>query len=144
MKPGDEGDDAWSVSLGFNIPIPNARRRAQLKEAELREEEQRHRRDAAEHRIREGVEGAIARLRSIESQLIVYEDSLIPLAGEAFQTSQALYRTGQSTYLDLLDAQHTMISTQRRFLAAQRDYMLALADLERVVGAPLDIAGDNA
>ncbi len=136
-NPGDEGQDAWNVSAGINIPIPNARRRAAKKQAELREQEAEQRILAVEDRIRGEIESTVPRLRTLESQRAVLINSLLPLAEEAFAASQASYESGRASFLDLLDSQRTYITVRRDLLRIQRDYLLATARLERAIGGTL-------
>lgn len=139
MFSGGEMDDEWGAMVGLNIPIPNARRRAQVIEARKMEEENRLRREELETMIAEGVESALARLRSLNDQLVVFEDSLLPLAQETFDVSQAEYTAGMGSFLDLLDAERTLLGTRRSYLQLVRDYRLSLADLERATGARIEL-----
>lgn len=137
MSPSDEGNDAWGVSVGFNIPIPNARRRAAKEQALLEKEEAEWRRIAAESETEEAVRSILPRLTSLDQQLNIQRNNLIPLAEEAYATNQANYTSGRATFIELLDAQRTMTAVKRDLLRTHRDYLLAIADLERTVGGKL-------
>ncbi|MGI9078306.1 MAG: hypothetical protein ACR2G6_13410 [Gemmatimonadaceae bacterium] len=45
---------------------------------------------------------------------------------------------GKFGYLDVLDAQRTLIAAGGQYLRAIADYHKAVADVERLIGAPLD------
>lgn len=137
MAPADEGDDAWGVSIGFNIPLPNARRRAAREQALRQREEAEWRLIAAESEIEEEVRKILPALASLSQQLDILRDNLMPLAEEAYATNQAGYTSGNATFLDLLDSQRTLIAVRRDMLRTRRDYLLNIADLERVVGGSL-------
>lgn len=137
MAPADEGDDAWGVSVGFNIPLPNARRRAAREQALRQREEAEWRRIAAESEIEEEVQSILPRLSSLDEQLDILRGNLLPLAEEAYATNQAGYTSGNATFLDLLDSQRTLIAVRRDLLRTRRDYHLAIAELERVVGGSI-------
>lgn len=137
MAPSDEGDEAWGASVGFNIPIPNARRRAAKQQALRQGEEAQWRRIAAESEIEREVRSLLPRLTSLNQQLIILRSNLLPLAEEAYATNQSGYTSGQATFLDLLDAQRTFISVRRDMLRTRRDYLLSIAELERTVGGSL-------
>ena len=141
MAPPDEGDDAWGVSVGFNIPIPNARRRAAKEQALHQREEAEWRRIAVESEAEAQVRSILPRLESLKDQLRILETNLLPLAEEAYATNQAAYSSGQATFLELLDAQRTHVAVRRDLLRARRDYLLAIAKLERAVGGPLAPGG---
>lgn len=135
--PDDEGEDAWNVAVGFNIPLPNARRRAAKQQAVKQREEAEWRRIATETKVAEEIRSVSSRLRSLEAQLRVLEDNLLPLAAETYSTNQAAYTSSQATFLDLLDAQRTLIAVRRDLLQTRRDYLLATAELERAAGGTL-------
>ncbi len=137
MAPPDEGDDAWGVSIGFNIPLPNARRRAAREQALRQREEAQWRRIAAESEIEEEVQRILPGLASLSKQLDIIRDNLLPLAEEACATNRAGYTSGNATFLDLLDSQRTLIAVRRDLLRTRRDYLLNIAELERVVGGSL-------
>lgn len=137
MSPSDEGDDAWGVSVGFNIPIPNARRRAAKEQALRQQEEAEWRRIAAESEIEAQVRSILPRLTAINQQLGITKDNLMPLAEEAYATNESSYTSGDGTFLNLLDAQRTLIAVRRDQLILQRDYLLTITELERVVGGSL-------
>ena len=137
MAPSDEGDDAWGVSVGFNIPISNARRRAAREQALRQREEAEWRRIALESDVAAEVAGLLPRLSSLDEQLAVLNNNLMPLAEEAYATNQSGYTSGEATYLDLLDAQRTLIAVRRDLLRTRRDYLLTIIELERAIGGSL-------
>lgn len=130
--------DAWRASVGINLPLPNARRRAAREQAEKQVEEATFRLEQTENEILEELAATHARLRALERQLSVLRETILPLAEEAHEAAQVAYETGRSDYLDLLDAQRTYIAVRRDLLQAERDRRLALADLERAAGLPLE------
>jgi outer membrane protein TolC len=139
VAPSGQGDDAWNVVVMFNIPLPNARRTARLEQARKKEEAARYQQEALGLEIQETLHTLGTRLKSLDDQLHIYEQSLLPLAQETFNTSQTEYLAGMGSFLELLDSERTLLETRFSFLRLVRDYRLALADLERTVGARLDV-----
>lgn len=127
--------DTVGLMAGFTIPVPNARRRAQLAEARLIEREARLRKQALEVNTAAALEAAFERMHSLAERILVYDDSLMPLAYETYETSRAEYETGIGDYLNMLDALRTMIDLRHEQLRLKRDYLLLLADVQRIVGA---------
>lgn len=127
--------DTIGLMAGFTIPVPNARRRAQLAEARLIEREAQLRKQALEVNTAAALEGAFERLRSLAERIMVYDDSLIPLAYETYETSRAEYEMGIGDYLNMLDALRMMINLRHEQVRLKRDSMLLLADVQRIVGA---------
>lgn len=133
----EDRSDSWRASAGINIPLANARRRAAKEQARKRTEEATLRRQAAEDAIVEELFSAISRAKNLDRQLVLIRDTILPLAEEANTAANVSYGTGQAIYLDLLDTQRIFIAARRDLLRVRRDYHLAIADLERAVGAPL-------
>ncbi len=132
---GAKDRNSVEFMVGFTIPIPNARRRAQLLEARAMENEARLRKHALTVNTATALEAAFSRLYSLADQYTVYESTLIPLAVDAYETSRAEYETGVGGYLDLLDAQRTFLRLRHEQLEIKRDCLLLIADIQRVTGA---------
>ena len=136
MSMGASGRrDTVGLMAGVTIPVPNARRRAQLTEARLIEREAHLRKQALEVNTAMALEAAFEHMRSLAERILVYDDSLIPLAYETYETSRAEYEMGVGDYLNLLDALRMMITLRHEQLRLKRDYLLLLADIQRVTGA---------
>jgi outer membrane protein, heavy metal efflux system len=138
--PDSDGrTDSIRASVGINIPIPNARRRAAVDQARHRVDEASQRRESAADKILEEIHATSARLSGLEQQHTLFRDSILPLARDAYDAADAAYRSGQTTFVDLIDVQRTLIAARRDMLRIERDYNLSLADLERAMGMPLDL-----
>ena len=92
-----------------------------------------------EDKIIADVESVHSRLETVNDQILVFEDSLLPLAQETFDTSRSEYISGKGSFIDLLDAERTLLKVKLNYIKKQLDYRLALADLERVVGGRIKI-----
>ncbi|WDT77799.1 MAG: TolC family protein (plasmid) [Candidatus Manganitrophus sp.] len=51
------------------------------------------------------------------------------------------YRLGKFGLLDVLDAQRTLFGSRAQHLRALADYHQAVAEVERLIGEPLDVTG---
>lgn len=146
LNPPDEGDDAWSVGIRFNVPLPNARRKAIKRIAAYQHEEAVLARNHLSNEIVRDLDQLLPQIKSITGQQEVLTTSLIPLAEEALEASRISYESGKTTFLDLLDAERTYISTRKQLVTLNRDYQLALSRLERILGhsiLPIDPAEVN-
>jgi len=135
----DERTDNWQASLSLNIPLPNARRRAAVAQAQHRAEEAEQRELAGALEIVKTIQATLAMLEALRSQHGVYVVSIIPLADEAHHASEAAYRSGQNSYVDLLDAQRALLGARRDLLRFTRDYHRTMTELERAIGLPLSL-----
>jgi outer membrane protein TolC len=133
----DGRTDSWQASVGLNIPIPNARRRAATDQARKRGEEARLRREFVAEQIMQEIGVSQAMIRSLRNQEHLYTSNIIPLAEEAAQSTSATYQSGRASYADLIDAQRTLIGARRERLRILMELAIATAELERAIGAPL-------
>lgn len=140
----DGESDWWNMTLGFNIPIPNARRRAQTRQAELENVELERRLDATDLDIATALRVTEINLINLMQQQTIFEDSLIPLAEETLEVSRQEYRAGKAAFIDLLDAERVRLNVRLEYLQLRRDYQLALAELGRTVGGVITLAENQA
>ena len=61
----------------------------------------------------------------------------MPTATNLQELAEESYRAGRSSVLALLDAQRSLRDLRREALQAALDLQLAFAELEEVVGAPI-------
>lgn len=64
-------------------------------------------------------------------------DVMLPQARMAYETSQALFRRGRFSYLDLLDAQRTLFAQEQRQLETLAAYHATIAAIEGLLGASI-------
>jgi cobalt-zinc-cadmium efflux system outer membrane protein len=68
---------------------------------------------------------------------------VLPGSRQTFDAITEGYRAGKFGFLDVLDAQRTLISAGVQYLRALSEYHKAVADVERLIGAPLTLPGDE-
>jgi outer membrane protein TolC len=133
--PPGEGDDAWGVTLTLNLPVYPSRRHAAEREALERRRALQQRERDLEQSILSATRGVRARLTALAEQLLLLEDTVIPLADESFAAARAAYAAGDGSFLDLLDAERSLLDARLERLRLGREYRIAIADLERTLGS---------
>lgn len=78
-----------------------------------------------------------AKVEAARKSVSIYQDGLLPQAGQSFQAAIAAYQTGAVNFITLLDAQRTIRDIRLGYYKALVDYEQSLADLERAVGKEL-------
>lgn len=131
-----------SFVLGASIPLPiRNRNQGAIKEAEYRVEQAKAQREAAELRVRSGLEAGYQDLqRAAETARLIRTD-ILPRAQSNFELTQEGYRQGKFSFLEVLDAQRTLFEVRRQYTDALIEYHTALTDVERLVGQPLSALG---
>lgn len=134
--PPDNGRDTLGVTLGVNIPLHR-----DVYDAGVREAVARRTAAQASHRhalngVDQAVRSAGFALTSIEAQMALYENALVPQAEQALRATEEAYATGTTGVLDLLDSEEMLLDVRLGLARLEADYMQALADMERAIGSP--------
>lgn len=132
------GVDATAWIVGASVPLPLFdRNRAAIAEAESRVSGAREQQRAAERRAGSALAEAYARLAASREEVLALRAVILPGARETFDAVTEGYRLGRFAYLDVLDAQRALITYNSQYLRALAEFHSAVADIERLTGAPL-------
>jgi cobalt-zinc-cadmium efflux system outer membrane protein len=130
------GEDVYLVGVSIPLPLFN-RNQGGVREANARFEQARHEQDSAAGRLAQQLTDSYSRLQSARTRAIGLKQDLIPAAEQVLQASREGYRYGKFKLFDVLDAQRTVYATRGQYLTALTEFHQRLADLERLLGAPL-------
>ena len=76
-------------------------------------------------------------LREADRELTLLHDRLLPRARQVLEAARAAYRSGQTDFLNVIDAERSLLDFQLDEIAAQTSRALARAELQLVVaGVP--------
>lgn len=132
----DVDSHAWLV--GASIPLPLFdRNRGGIEEARSRVAKAHEERRAAQARVTAALADAYAVLASAHDEVTALRSEVLPGSQQTFDAVAEGYRLGRFGYLDVLDAQRTLIGAGSQYLRALSDYHKAVANVERLIGAPL-------
>jgi outer membrane protein TolC len=82
---------------------------------------------------------ALQKAHTAKHHVELFRDKLVPQAQQAFEANQFSYESGKATFLDWITAQRNLRDVQAMAQQHIADYQVALAELEAVVGADLNI-----
>lgn len=136
--PDQNGKNIYGFSVGINIPI--RRRKYDAAVAEATEDKIASRegyRDAV-NSMEAAVRAIGFRVETLERQISLFENTLLPQAEQALRSTEAAYSTGEVGVLDLLDSERVLLDVRLSLEKFNSDYMKALADMERAIGIPLE------
>ena len=125
--------EANGFAVGLRVPLWNAKRgeiaRAQAASAFASAGAERALLDltAALERARQELDVASAQAEILEQQIL-------PAASRSLDLARFSYQEGETSLLDLLDAQRTFRETEREAAASRLALALALAEVQRLVG----------
>lgn len=132
----DLGEDALVIGGSISLPLFN-RNQGAIEAARTRLSKAHEESRATEARISAALAEAYGELASSHAAVTALRDSVLPGARQTFAAVSEGYRAGKFGYLDVLDAQRTFIGASGQYVSALSDYHKAVADVERLIGAPL-------
>jgi len=130
----EAGDEA--ITAGLSIPLPLWYRRQGEISTALGAQRQA---EAEQERLRNELEQAVTQYyqdaRTANEQINVFEKGLLNQAKEALEIARFSFQHGAISLLDVLDAQRVYRQTLLEYAEARSGLSIALARLERSVGA---------
>jgi outer membrane protein, heavy metal efflux system len=79
-------------------------------------------------------------LAAAHIEVTTLKTQILPGAQSAFDAASTGYRLGKFGFLDVLDAQRTLFEAKAQYLRALASYHQALAEVERLIGEPVEAA----
>jgi len=138
------GDDALLLELGVSLPVWVGANRARVREAEHGLRAAILAREERASRVRADLARQWWRASNSARLAALYRETLLPQAERAARAAEGLFESGDSSFAGLLETvvawQHYQLATLR----AEADYGQSLAELERLLGHPLEWRPDSA
>lgn len=124
--------------IGASLPLPLFdRNTGAVKEAESRLAKVYEERRAMTARVSARLAEGYRAMAAAHDEVMALRATVLPGSRQTFAAVSEGYRLGKFGFLDVLDAQRTLIAAGGQYLRAVADYHKAVADVERLIGAPL-------
>ena len=131
--------EVYALQAGLSVPLFTGGRLAnEERAARARSEEARGQYDQTVLTALREASNALAGVRLGRDQLVAQATQVQALA-RAFAIAQARYRSGISTYLEVLDAQRQLFTAQLTLVQDERQYLVSTVDLYRALGGGWDV-----
>jgi outer membrane protein TolC len=127
----------WSLMLELNIPLQQASRRAQEREAQAMLDAAQARRAAVANQLLSDLSENLAGIEAAQSTEKLATSSQLPQAELTFQAALAGYENGKLDFATLLDAQRQVRQARQAQLKAQLEAQMRLAEIEKLLGEEL-------
>lgn len=137
--PPDNGKDTLGLTLGINIPLHRGIYDAGVREAVARRSATQESHRLALNGVDQAVRSTGFAMTTIEAQIALFENALVPQAEQALRATEEAYATGTTGVLDLLDSEEVLLDVRLGLARLEADYLQALADMERAIGAPFPL-----
>jgi outer membrane protein TolC len=127
------------LEASINLPWLNRRKHdAEIAESTAKVTEQDAELAATRNNAFGQIQEALLEARAAQKLAAVYQQSLQPQAEATLHSTVIAYENNRTEFLDLLDSQMTVIDLDLAYLQAVAEFDARLADLELVVGAPIE------
>ncbi|MBK8269339.1 MAG: TolC family protein [Planctomycetes bacterium] len=129
-------DAILGPSLSLTLPIFD-QNQAQIAKARMSYLESKAMLEGLERGIVQDTREAADRLSTAWNVATLYQNEVLPQAQETLDLSQSTYQAGQTTILNVIDAQRSLLETRRANVAALQAAANAIAELERATARPV-------
>jgi len=137
-------DSENTLVFDVGIPLPLFdRNQGNLQAAYQRLDKSQDEQRATELRVTSDLVQTYEAIAAAENQIRTLRNEILPGAESAFDAANKGYQLGKFGFLEVLDAQRTLFQNQALYLQAIAAYQRLIADLERLVAAPLDKSSPN-
>jgi len=124
--------------FGISIPLPLFdRNQGAIAEARHRFSKAETQKNAISVRLKNNLAQAHRVLALAYSEVISLKTQVVPGAERAYDAMTEGYRFGKFGFLEVLDSQRTLFQARIQYLQSLASYHKAVADVERLTGAPL-------
>ena len=129
--------NTWGLMLEMNIPLQQASRRSQEREAEAMLAAARARKEATANQVLSELSENLAGIDAARHTETLIETGLLPQAKVSFQAALAGYENGRLDFATLLDAQRQIRLARLGAIKAQTQAQARLAEIEKLLGEDL-------
>jgi len=127
----------WGLMVEMNIPLQQASRRAQEREAEAMLGAARSRTQALANQLLGELAENLAGIEAARRSEALIATQLLPQSELSLRSALAAYENGKVDFATLLDAQRQIRKARQDRLKAQVEAQLRLAEIERILGEDL-------
>lgn len=135
----DSNDSALVAGVSIPLPVLN-RNHGNIQAAHQRLTRAMEERRAAEVSVTTALNTVYQSLAAAHIEVTTLKTQLLPGAQSAFEAASQGYRLGKFGFLEVLDAQRTLFGAKAQYLRALSDYHKAVAEVERLIGEPVEAA----
>ncbi|HUY02422.1 MAG TPA: TolC family protein, partial [Rhodocyclaceae bacterium] len=127
----------WGLMLEMNIPLQQASRRSQEREAEAKLAAARARQEATANQVLSELSESLAGIDAARHAETLIETGLLPQAKVSFRAALTGYENGKLDFATLLDAQRQIRLARLSAIKAQTQAQARLAEIEKLLGENL-------
>ena len=127
----------WGLMVELNLPLQQASRRSQEREAEAMLAAAKARKEATANRILSALAASLAGMDAARRSEQLSATGLLPQAQITFESALSGYQNGKVDFATLLDAARQVLNAKLEILKARTDAQMRLSEIERLLGDEL-------
>ncbi|HCY62193.1 MAG TPA: transporter [Oxalobacteraceae bacterium] len=127
----------WELMFQMTIPLQQAPRRAQEREAQAMLAAAQSRKQSAANQVLAELSENLSALEAARRTEMLLANSLLPQAELTYRAALASYENGKVDFATLLDAQRQIRMAKQNQVKAQAESQARLAEIERLLGEEL-------
>ena len=142
QRYNDAAQAASEVDAGVSFTVPwinPAKYSAAVREAKENLAAAEHEFERTDAESLGALRDALEKVHTMKHHVDLFRDKLVPQARQAFEANQFTYETGKASFLEWITAQRNLRDLEATAQQHIADYYAALAELEAVVGADLNL-----
>lgn len=143
ISPVSNGEDAFLLTAGVNLPIYKNRLDASVRSAEAQAVSTARQYDSLRDGTLEEVTDLFAQARSQQELLTLFREDILPKARQTLEVSRKAYNVGEVDFLQLIDNWRQLLRYEISYRRLEATLRQTLAELERVVGG-IRVSGSEA
>lgn len=78
------------------------------------------------------------KLHTFHHHYELFQSKVLPLSRQTIEATRLSYEAGKTGFMDVMVTRHNLHDSETMLIQHQTDYQIALAELESIIGAPLD------
>jgi cobalt-zinc-cadmium efflux system outer membrane protein len=134
--PIRDTDNLLTAGVSITLPMRN-RNQGNIQAAMARQQAAQLRRQFIEQVVRREVHAAYSRYETARRALGIFDQRVIGQAQDNLRIIRAAYSLGELRLFDVINEQRRLIDTQKAYTEVLKEYYLALVELERAIGGPI-------
>ncbi|MCH7546525.1 MAG: TolC family protein [Planctomycetes bacterium] len=139
----ESGDDPLVASFSINLPIWHEKYEAGVREAIARRYAIVREKKNLDNTLTSRIQTTLYEYRDAQRQISLYRDTLLPKAMQSLESTLVSYQTGESSFLDLLEAQRDLLAFELVLIRGQTSRARELARLDQIAGIRLARVNDE-
>ena len=143
ISPVANGQDAFLINFGMNLPVYRKRLDSTVRSAEARVVSTSRKYDSLRDVTLEQVTDLFAKAKSQSDLLQLFDQDILPKARQTLEVSSRAYNVGEVDFLTLIDNWRQVLRYEVSYHRLEASLRQTLAELERVVGGLNNIGAET-